>query len=75
MPKPPYEDPVVAEIHAIREQMLADCDGDHQKLMQQVRERQKSSRRKIIPAPSPTPSTEQSDRTANNVCPNGDASS
>ena len=58
MPKPLYEDPVVAEIHAIRAKMLADCGGDHQKLMQQVRERQRSSGRKIIAPPSATPSKE-----------------
>ena len=60
MSKPLYEDPVVAEIHAIRAKMLADCDGDHQKLMQEVRKRQESSHRKILAAPSATPSTEQS---------------
>ncbi len=59
MPKPLYEDPVVAEIHAIRAKMLADCGGDHQKLMQQVRERQRFSDRKIIIAPFATPSKEQ----------------
>jgi len=59
MPKPLYKDPVVAEIHAIRAQMLADCDGDHQKLMQQVRERQRASRRKIIAVPYSTPRKEQ----------------
>ena len=59
MPKPLYEDPVVAEIHAIRAKMLADCGGDHEKLMQQVRERQKTSGRKIIAAPSATRSKEQ----------------
>jgi len=53
MSKPLYEDPVVAEIHAIRAQMLADCDGDHQKLMEQVRERQRASSRKIIASPFP----------------------
>ena len=60
MLKPLYEDPVVAEIHAIRAKMLADCDGDHDELMQQVRERQKTSGREIIKAPSRTRSTEQS---------------
>ncbi len=60
MSKALYEDPVVAEIHAIRAKMLADCDGDHQKLMQQVRQRQGSSRRQIIAAPSAKSSTEQS---------------
>jgi len=60
MPKPLYEDPVVAEIHAIRAQMLADCGGDHQKMMEQVRERQRASPRKIISSPSPVSCKEQS---------------
>ena len=60
MSRPLYEDPVVAEIHAIRAKMLADCDGDHKKLMQQVHERQRSSGRQIISAPSAAPCTEQS---------------
>ncbi len=55
MSEPLYEDPVVAEIHAIRAQMLAECGGDHHKLMEQVRERQRASGRKVIPAPSATP--------------------
>jgi len=59
MPNRLYEDPVVAEIHAVREKMLADCDGDHQKLMQRVRERQKASGRKTISAPVDVRSTEQ----------------
>ena len=54
-----YEDPVVAEIHAIRAKMLADCDGDHDKLMRQVGERQRASGRKIIKAPFRTRNTEQ----------------
>lgn len=45
-----YEDPIVAEIHAIRAEMLRDCDGDHEKLMQKVRERQESSDRMIVSA-------------------------
>jgi hypothetical protein len=53
--KPVYEDPVVAEIHAIRAQMLAECGGDYEKFMEGVRERQGSSGRKVIPAPPPTP--------------------
>ncbi len=59
MPDRLYTDPVVAEIHAIRAKMLADCHGDHQKLMQQVRERQKASDRKIISAPVDARGTEQ----------------
>jgi hypothetical protein len=48
---PLYEDPVVAEIHAIRAKMLEECGGDHQKLMQRVYEHQRTSGRRIIPAP------------------------
>ena len=55
MPKPLYDDPVVAEIHAIREQMLAECGGDYQKFMEQLRERQRGSGRKVIPAPPGRP--------------------
>lgn len=57
MSKPLFEDPVVAEIHAIRAQMLAECGGDHQKLMEQVRERERASGRKVIPPPPATPAT------------------
>jgi hypothetical protein len=57
MSKPLFEDPVVAEIHAIRAQMLAECGGDHHKLMEQVRERERASDRKVIPAPPVTPAT------------------
>jgi hypothetical protein len=60
MSEPLYEDPVVAEIHAIRAQMLAECGGDHHKLMEQVCERQWASGRRVIPAPPATPSTTQS---------------
>ena len=55
MTEPLYEDPVVAEIHAIRAQMLAECGGDHHKLMQQVDEHERASCRKVIPAPPPGP--------------------
>jgi hypothetical protein len=51
MAKAGYEDPVVAELHAIRAKLLAQCGGDHRKLMQQVRERQKASDRAILSAP------------------------
>ena len=59
MSKPLYEDPVVAEIHAIRAQMLAECGGNHHKLMEQVRERERASGRKVIPAPPPPPGAKQ----------------
>ena len=51
MPEPLYEDPVVAEIHAIRAKMLAECGGDHRKLMEKVYQRQKTSGRTVIPVP------------------------
>ena len=61
MSEPLYEDPVVAEIHAIRAAMLAECGGDHRKLMEQVRERERASNRKVIPVPpAARPGTEQS---------------
>ncbi len=53
MPEPLYDDPVVAEIHAIRAKMLADCGGDHRKLMEQVRARERISDRQVIHAPPP----------------------
>ena len=51
MNKPLYDDPVVAEIHAIRAEMLADCGGDHRKLMEKVRAREKASGRQVIATP------------------------
>ncbi|MFN0198601.1 MAG: hypothetical protein ACKVT0_17785 [Planctomycetaceae bacterium] len=51
MDKPLYEDPVVAEVHAIREKMLAECNGDHEKLMKKVIEHQQTSGRRIISTP------------------------
>ena len=55
MTEPLYEAPVVAEIHAIRAQMLAEYGGDHRKLMEQVRQRERTTGRKVIPAPPATP--------------------
>ena len=55
MSEPLYDDPVVAEVHAIRAQMLVECGGDHHKLMGQVRERERASGRKVIPVPPTTP--------------------
>jgi hypothetical protein len=61
MSEPIYEDPVVSEIHAIRAQMLTECGGDHHKLMGQVDEHERTSGRRIIPAPPPvTPAAKQS---------------
>ncbi len=46
MSEPLYEDPVVAEIHAIRAQMLAECGGDHHKLMGKGGERGRGAGRR-----------------------------
>lgn len=61
MTKPLYDDPVVAEIHAIRAEMLADCGGDHRKLMEQVRQREKVSGRQVIETPPPEHRTTKCD--------------
>ena len=54
-----FEDPVIAEIHAVRAQMLAECGEDYQKFMERLRERQRASGRKVIPAPPATPGTKE----------------
>ena len=55
MTEPLYDDPVVAEIHAIREKMLADCGGDLRLLMERVRQRQRASGRRVRPLPAASP--------------------
>lgn len=64
MPEPIFDDPVVAEIHAIRAQMLAECGGDIRELMRRVVERQHGSGHRVIthplrprlePTPAPAP--------------------
>ncbi len=46
-----FDDPVVAEIHATRAAMLEAAGGDIRLLMQQVAERQRSSKHRIITQP------------------------
>ena len=46
-----FDDPVVAEIHATRAAMLEAAGGDIRVLMQQVAERQRKSKRRIITSP------------------------
>lgn len=46
-----YEDPVVAEIHAIRQTLLDECGGDIDAYRKRVREQQNSSGRRIITEP------------------------
>jgi len=64
MPAPLYEDPVVAEIHATRASMLAECGGDHHKLLEQVCARQSASGRTVIAAPPATHRAKVSTATA-----------
>ncbi len=51
MAEPLYADPVVAEIHKIRERLLEDCDGDVSEFRKRLRERQARSGRKIVHCP------------------------
>ena len=46
-----FDDPVVAEVHAARAAMLEAAGGDIGVLMQQVAERQRKSKRRIITQP------------------------
>jgi hypothetical protein len=45
------EDPVVAEIHAIRQALLDACGGDMTEYRRRARARQAESRRRIITVP------------------------
>ena len=45
------EDPVVAEIHAIRQALLDECGGDINEYRRRARERQSASGRQIITVP------------------------
>lgn len=74
MTKPLYDDPVVAEIHAIRAKMLTDCAGDHRKLMEQVRARERTSSRRVIAAPpAPEHSTKECTGAADSAIPDTDS--
>lgn len=53
MTEPLYADPVVAEIHKIRERLLDDCDGDVAEFRRRLRERQARSGREIVHSPVP----------------------
>jgi hypothetical protein len=51
MPKPIYDDPVVAEIHAIRQALLDECGGDIDEYRRRTRSRQAASGHRIITSP------------------------
>lgn len=46
-----FEDPIVAEIHATRAAMLEAAGGDIRLMMQQVAERQRRSKHRVITKP------------------------
>ena len=51
MNKAVYDDPVVAEVHAIRQALLDECGGDMDEYRRRVRHRQAASSRRIIRSP------------------------
>lgn len=55
-----YDDPVVAEIHEIRQLLLEECGDDIDAYRKRVRQQQESSDRRIIRQPF-RKRTEQSD--------------
>ena len=60
MSKPIYDDPVVAEIHAIRQALLDECGGDMNEYRKCAHSRQATSGHRIITSPLKK-RTEQSD--------------
>lgn len=46
-----WTDPVVNEIHQIRQQMLADAGGDFHVFMEKIRSEQAASKRAVIESP------------------------
>ncbi|MFZ5829613.1 MAG: hypothetical protein ACOY3P_05980 [Planctomycetota bacterium] len=53
-----YDDPVVAEVHAIRQALLDECGGDVDEYRRQVRNRQATSSRRIVRSPLTRPAEE-----------------
>jgi len=51
MNRPIYDDPVVAEVHAIRKALLDQCGGDLDAYRRRTRERQAASGRRIVTSP------------------------
>jgi hypothetical protein len=51
MDMPIYDDPVVAEIHAIRKALLEQCGGDMDEYRRRVHANQMASGRRIITSP------------------------
>lgn len=51
MTKAIYDDPVVAEIHAIRQALLDECGGDVDEYRKRARSHQAASGREIVTSP------------------------
>jgi hypothetical protein len=43
-----FDDPIVAEIHRTREKLLAECDGDIEKLMDRLASREETDRSRVL---------------------------
>jgi len=55
MNSPIYDDPVVAEVHAIRAALLDDCGGDLAEYRRRTREHQSQSDRHVVTVPLKEP--------------------
>lgn len=53
-----WTDPIVREIHQIRQQMLADAGGDFHTFMEKIRGEQAASHRVVIESPEHIASTD-----------------
>lgn len=42
------KDPIVEEVHRIREKMLAECDGDLDKLLDRIKEAESRDRDRLV---------------------------
>ncbi len=42
------KDPIVEEIHQVRKQMLAECDGDLERLLARLREREAEDASRVV---------------------------
>jgi hypothetical protein len=42
------EDPIVEEVHRIRDRLLAECGGDFQKYMDRIREAESQDRDRLV---------------------------
>lgn len=43
-----WKDPIVAEIHAIREQLAKECDYDLKRIMDRLRQNEKEHKERVV---------------------------